>query len=57
MNKFWFGLVCDEFQDALSRNQQLANLFQNGTLTEIATDTGIIRIQLNDFFGLYSRLN
>lgn len=49
MHKYWFRLVCDEFQNSISNSPVLANIFQNKMLVEIALDTDTIKIQLDEF--------
>ncbi|HEX8131287.1 MAG TPA: tetratricopeptide repeat protein [Pyrinomonadaceae bacterium] len=48
----WFDLVCSEFEDAIAKNQLLANKFQNRTLVEIKSDTGDIKFTLAEVLEL-----
>ncbi|MDX6270148.1 MAG: hypothetical protein QOD28_1371 [Acidobacteriota bacterium] len=48
----WFDLVCSEFQDAIAKNQLLANKFQNRTLVEIKSDTVDIKFTLAEVLDL-----
>ncbi|MDQ1590923.1 MAG: hypothetical protein QOG71_1550 [Pyrinomonadaceae bacterium] len=48
----WFDLVCSEFQDAIAKNQLLANKFQNRTLVEIKSDTVDIKFTLAEVLEL-----
>lgn len=56
MEKYWFNLACDEFQDSINQNQLLTNIFQNNTLAEISIDTNIIKIQLSNIFNFLPEL-
>jgi tetratricopeptide (TPR) repeat protein len=52
METAWFNLVCNEFQDAISRNQLLSNQFQNQTLVEIKSETNEIKFTIHEVLSL-----
>ncbi len=52
MRADWFGLVCNDFQDALSANHDLANRFQNVTLVEIVSGVDTLKFGIEEILSL-----
>ncbi|MGI9107190.1 MAG: hypothetical protein ACR2G4_13185 [Pyrinomonadaceae bacterium] len=52
MQADWFSLVCNDFQVALGKNQELTNRFQNTTLVEIVSDVGTLKLMLREVLEL-----
>jgi hypothetical protein len=52
MHADWFSLVCNDFQDALSANQYLANRFQNVTLVEIVSGVDTLKFGIEEILSL-----
>ena len=52
MHADWFSLVCNDFQDALSANHDLANRFQNVTLVEIVSGVDTLKFGIEEILSL-----